>query len=53
SENGVIALETLLVAVGVLATLNLDLVTTEVAPRFLDCAAKGDVNKSLNTRLPR
>ncbi|GKE84419.1 hypothetical protein Tco_1558161, partial [Tanacetum coccineum] len=43
------ALETLFVAVGVLATLNLNFATTEVAPKFLDFAAMGVVNKALLT----
>ncbi|GKC19028.1 hypothetical protein Tco_1021178, partial [Tanacetum coccineum] len=33
------ALETVFVAVGVLATLNLDFTTIEVAPKFLDLTA--------------
>ncbi|GKG29045.1 hypothetical protein Tco_0416410, partial [Tanacetum coccineum] len=43
-------LETLFVAVGVLATLNLDIVTTEVAPKFLDFAVIEVVNKALFTQ---
>nr|GEX08144.1 hypothetical protein [Tanacetum cinerariifolium] len=40
-------LETFFVVVGVLATLNLDFATTEVAPKFLDFAAMGVVYKAL------
>ncbi|GJR93233.1 hypothetical protein Tco_0265407 [Tanacetum coccineum] len=43
------ALNTLFIAFGVLATLNLDFATIEVAPKFLDFAATGVVNKALLT----
>ncbi|GJR05202.1 zinc finger, CCHC-type containing protein [Tanacetum coccineum] len=49
SEDSCNALETLFVAVGVLATLNLDFESTEVALKFLDFAAMGVVNKDLFT----
>nr|GEV71511.1 hypothetical protein [Tanacetum cinerariifolium] len=43
------ALETLFVTFGGVATLNLDLTTTWVAPNLLDFAATGEVNKALFT----